>query len=78
MDRQTREAVRRQIVAHHGGSSGAIAAALDLPHEDVVDVMRSFARRKYIELDDAIHSADRVDIVSDSLSERFRDLSRPL
>jgi hypothetical protein len=75
---EIREAVRTQIVAHGYTASTAIAAELDLPHPTVVRVMQRFAAVGALTLDGPNAPGGTVEVVPNSPSARFRDLSSPL
>ncbi len=75
---EIREAVRSQIVAYGLTSSMEIAAELDLPHATVVRVLRRFEEVGALDLAPSPTEADVVEVLVDSLSPRFRDLSLAL
>ena len=75
---EIREAVRTQIVHHGHTASAEIAAELDLPHATVVRVLQRFAAVGALSLDGPNLPGGSVEVVPNSATARFRDLSSPL
>jgi hypothetical protein len=75
---EIREAVRTQIVGHGYTASNEIAAELDIPHATVVRVLQRFAAVGALTLHGPIIPGGTVEVVRDSPTARFRDLSSPL
>ena len=75
---EIREAVRTQIVGHGYTASNEIAAELDLPHSTVVRVLQRFAAVGALTLHGPHAPGGTVEVVPDSPTARFRDLSSPL
>jgi hypothetical protein len=75
---EIREAVRSQVVVHGHTDSRAIAAELDVPHATVVRVLQRFAAVGALALVGPSVPLGPVQVVTGSLTPRFRDLSAPL
>lgn len=81
MDRDIRELVRRRLVEEYriGGDRTLdveVAADLRLPIADVRAVFNAFERGRYLWVNRL--ATGHLDILPDTVSDRFRDLSRPL
>lgn len=75
---EIREAVRTQIIGHGYTASAEIAAELDIPHSTVVRVLQRFAAVGALAIDGPTGPSGSVDVVPNSPTARFRDLSSPL
>jgi hypothetical protein len=75
---EIREAVRTQIVGHGQTGSAEIARELDVPHATVVRVLQRFAAVGALVIEGPTAPGGQVEVVPNSPTARFRDLSAPL
>ena len=78
MDLGIEEAVRRRVVESEEDGSVVLAAVLGTTVPVVARTLRRFEQTGYLRLTAATGDADDVQVLADTRSPRFRDLTRPL